>query len=67
MMSHIDLQSSVLVDAHMASRMLNVAHSTLALWRVQKKGPPYYKIGKAIRYRLEDLNSYLDAQRVSIQ
>ena len=29
--------------------------STLKVWRNERKGPPFYKIGSAIRYKEEDV------------
>jgi hypothetical protein len=31
---------------------------TLRHWRYKKKGPPYYKIGGAVRYKLEEVKKY---------
>ena len=38
--------------------------NTLAVWRHQGKGPPYYRPNGRILYRGVDLNAYLDAGRV---
>lgn len=36
----------------------------LAQWRHKGIGPAYYKLGRKIIYRGEDLNAWADAQRV---
>jgi len=36
--------------------------NTLEGWRIQGTGPRYIKIGRLVRYRLEDLDAYLQAQ-----
>lgn len=36
----------------------------LAQWRHKKIGPPYYKLGRKIIYRGEDLNAWADANRI---
>lgn len=36
--------------------------TTLEIWRVQGRGPRYIKCGRLVRYRIEDLDAYLDAQ-----
>ena len=41
-----------------AAQWLKVKVQTLALWRSKGKGPRYCKIGRAVRYRLEDLEAY---------
>ena len=36
----------------------------LAQWRHKGVGPPFYKLGRKIIYRGEDLNAWADTQRV---
>lgn len=36
----------------------------LAQWRHKMKGPAFFKLGRKIVYRGEDLNVWADAQRV---
>lgn len=36
--------------------------NTLEIWRVQGTGPAYKKLGRLVRYSLEDLDAYLEAQ-----
>ena len=36
----------------------------LAQWRHKGMGPAFYKLGRKIIYRGEDLNAWADAQRV---
>lgn len=36
--------------------------NTLEIWRGQGRGIPYIKIGRLVRYRLEDLDAYLTKQ-----
>ena len=38
---------------------------TLAIWRHKGTGPDYVKVGRRVFYLGKDLNTYLDAQRVS--
>jgi len=35
-----------------------IAQSTLRSWRTQRKGPRYYKVGRTVRYRIEDLDAF---------
>ena len=37
---------------------------SLALWRLQGKGPPFTKFGHRVLYRGDDLNAWLDEHRV---
>lgn len=44
---------------------LGLTVSALAHWRVHRKGPPYSKQGKVIRYRSADLENWLSESIVS--
>ncbi len=39
---------------------------TLAQWRSQKRGIPYLKIGRAVRYDPAEVQAYLERCRVSV-
>lgn len=45
-----------------AAAMLGVARGTLYHWHAQGKGPPVTKIGGSVRYSVDKLNSWLEAQ-----
>jgi hypothetical protein len=47
-----------------AAKICCVAVQTLRNWRCQRKGPPYIKIGRSVRYRVNDLLDYLENHRV---
>lgn len=40
---------------------LKVTEKTLAQWRWRKVGPPYLKVGGEVRYRWEDVDTWLTA------
>ncbi len=44
-----------------AADILNVKVATLRRWRWAGKGPRYRKIGGAVRYSVEDLNTFIEA------
>lgn len=48
-----------------AAALLSIPKGTLDLWRQEKKGPPFYRMGGRIRYKREDLEAWLEKQRVS--
>ena len=52
------------IDEVKTSEKLNVAVQTLRNWRHQRKGPPYVKIGRSVRYLCTDIQAYLDKHRV---
>jgi len=52
-----------LITERDAAEFLAVQPATLRHWRVRERGPVYYRIGGAIRYRLSDLEDYLYERR----
>jgi len=40
----------------------NLKPNTLEIWRIQGTGPAYKKIGRLVRYSIEDLDQYIAAQ-----
>ena len=48
-----------------AARFLGFAPATLKKRRMQGDPPSYFKIGKAVRYRRDDLERYLNECRVT--
>ena len=52
----------IALTPHDATDHSSVTYSTLKKWRVNGDGPRYAKIGKAVRYRVEDLNEWLAKQ-----
>jgi len=47
-----------------AARYLGVSVSTLARWAMEGTGPAYSKTG-GVRYRLSDLNAFVDQHRIT--
>ena len=48
-----------------AAPLLSMSVHTLRKMRCQGVGPAYLKLGKAVRYRLSDLEAYVENQRVA--
>ncbi len=46
------------------STRLQVRQQTLAVWRVQRIGPVYIKVGRLVRYRGCDIQAFLDSNSV---
>jgi phage terminase Nu1 subunit (DNA packaging protein) len=46
-------------EAH-AGAILNVSPRTLQNWRVRGCGPKFRKLGRSVRYRLEDLETFVN-------
>ncbi len=51
------IPSSALAD------ILTVPEATLRHWRNSGSGPPFYRIGKHVRYRLSDVEASLQDRR----
>jgi len=43
------------------SKRVNVSVATLRRWRLEKRGPVFVKVGSLVRYRTEDLDSWIAA------
>jgi predicted DNA-binding transcriptional regulator AlpA len=57
--------ASPLVDEKQASEILGLAPGTLSVWRCEKRYPlPYVKVGRSIRYRLADLERFVESRTV---
>lgn len=50
------------VGPEVVSDHLGVPVATLAKWRSEGYGPRYAKVGRHVRYRISDLDLWLDAQ-----
>ena len=47
-----------------AAALLDTCAQTLRNWRGQGRGPSYIKIGRNVRYRLGDLEKYIENNRI---
>jgi predicted DNA-binding transcriptional regulator AlpA len=52
------------VDERDASHLTGFSTSYLRQARMRRVGPPFIKVGRAVRYRVEDLDQFLDSHRV---
>jgi excisionase family DNA binding protein len=48
------------------ANLTGLSLETLAQWRSQKRGIPYLKVGRAVRYDPSDVQAYLEGCRVSV-
>lgn len=53
-----------LLKTKAAAKHLNQRERTLETWRYQGRGPVFHVIGRSIRYKLSDLNAYVNSGRV---
>lgn len=55
-----------LLNSEDAAFYLDLSKRTLETWRCkQKYSIPYVKIGNAVRYAIDDLNAYIERQKVN--
>jgi hypothetical protein len=47
------------------AKITGLAVQTLRNWRFQRRGFPYSKLGKAIRYNIDDVLKYMEAQKIT--
>jgi excisionase family DNA binding protein len=55
-----------LLTPEQVAAMTGVSKETLAQWRSQKRGIPYLKVGRVVRYDPADVQAYLEGCRVSV-
>ncbi len=64
-MASMESKSTLLTPGR-AAEYLSVSAETLAQWRSQSRGPHYIKLeGRLVRYRVSDLESYLQGRSVT--
>jgi hypothetical protein len=58
------MENELLISADVVAKLLGVTVGTLSVWRCTRRYPlPYVKVGHLIRYRREDVTSFV-ASRV---
>ena len=53
-----------LLNTDQAAEFLSKPAATLSRWRFEGVGPPFIKLGKAGRYKREDLEAFIEVNRV---
>ena len=51
---------SDLVTTSEAAGYLGMKRNTLEIWRVKGNGPKFLKLGRLVKYRLQDLERFLE-------
>ena len=51
------------VDEAYAAEYLGIQKQTLSVWRLKGCGPAFYKFGRAVRYKLSELDAYAESRR----
>ncbi len=57
--------TTILMTVEQAAKYLGLAVSTLNKWRCLGEGPIFIKMGRAVRYRQKDLETYIKGRSLS--
>ena len=60
--THGDTQLPELLSLRQLAEYLGVPPSSVYYWRTQGKGPPGFQVGKALRFRVDDVDAWLQEQ-----
>ncbi|MGH8596261.1 MAG: helix-turn-helix domain-containing protein [Gammaproteobacteria bacterium] len=62
----MEVAAQQLVDSQRAAEILGIKPQTLAVWRSNHRyGIPFHKVGSKVRYKVADLQRWLDSRRVT--
>jgi excisionase family DNA binding protein len=56
------VEADELMSPDQLAEALGISVRTLYNWRSLRKGPPGFRVGRAVRYRRSDVKTWLDAQ-----
>jgi len=59
------MEQSQYLDARQAARWLGLAAKTLEKWRGAGSGPLFHRFGRAVRYRVSDLEHFAAEAKVT--
>ena len=62
----ISMSTDALLTTEEVAHLTGLSRETLAQWRSQRRGIPYLKMGRSVRYALADVQAYLEGCRVSV-
>lgn len=63
-MSANDNQTPEFLDERSLCALLAISSVTATKWRAKAKGPPFIKVGRLVRYRRSDVETWLRANTV---
>ena len=56
-----------LLNVNALAEYLDIPQATLYQWRARGEGPPGIRVGRYVRYRVSDVERWLDVQQHQIQ
>ena len=54
-----------LLDSKEAAKLLGCTEAALALWRKERRGPSFVRVGRLIRYFQVDLRDWVQSRKVT--
>lgn len=61
---HKRLTPKLFLKSTEVENLYGISAHTLANWRSKKLGPKYHKVGGAVRYKVEDLNKFMESKKI---
>ena len=55
--------TTVMLNTPDAAAYLDLQKATLETWRCLGRGPPFVKMGRLVKYRVADLDAYIESRR----
>lgn len=65
MRTELNSVENALITEAAAADYLGISIRTIQAWRVRGGGPSYVKMGKSVRYRPSDIQSWIEAHLAS--
>jgi hypothetical protein len=56
------MHGSLCVDERQVAAQLHVKPGTLRKWRLLGRGPEFVRVGRSVRYRVDDVEAWLDSR-----
>ena len=64
-MTTLQKPAKALLTRREAAELLGVLPATLAVWSHYKRGPVYHKVGRSVRYKRSDVESFIEQGRIA--
>ena len=60
------MQMQELIDEKKLSKIITKSLQTIRNDRCQKRGIPYFKLGRSVRYGMDDVKNYIAKSRIDV-
>ena len=61
-MNQSDIRIANLLNEHDVARITDMSVASVRRWRLLRQGPKYIKIGAAVRYKPDDISTWLESR-----